>query len=88
MKYLKMLKEIDLLVNNDWAAGLEMKLLPKSAPYTQLEAKEMADTIAKVYSVSHATHCKSCGAKYTTPTIEDRAVTGRGALRRTPEDSK
>lgn len=59
----RMLRDIDKLVNNDWAADMETKTLD-TKPFTQKEAKEMAKTIGKVYSISHALHCVTCSLKY------------------------
>lgn len=61
-KELIWLEEIDSLVETDFAADMETKLLPKSRPYTQQEAKEMADVISSVYLIAHRIHCKSCSS--------------------------
>ena len=62
----RMIKEIDSLVENDFCADMEMKLIFKSKAYTQKEAKEMADIISSVYSISHCIHCEACAKKYIT----------------------
>lgn len=59
-----MLQDIDDLVQTDFCTEMDMKLLPKSKEYTQKEAKEMANLLGKIYLISHAIHCKSCGKKY------------------------
>jgi hypothetical protein len=66
LNYKKMIKDINNLVENDFCAEMEYKLLPKSKPYTQKEAKEMSDIISRVYLVSHCLHCESCATIYKT----------------------
>ena len=74
MKYKKMLQEIDDLVNNDFFADMEMKLMINAKEYTQDEAKEMAGVIGMVYSISHAIHCEACGRKYLTIPANKRII--------------
>ncbi len=64
LNYKKMVQDIDKLVNNDWCENMEIKLLPKSEPFTQKEARQMAELIARVYSISHCIFCQACGRKY------------------------
>jgi hypothetical protein len=61
---LKMVKEIDRLVDNDWFGDIESRALPNSKPFTQQEAEEMLHVIGQVYLISHAIHCDHCGEKY------------------------
>jgi hypothetical protein len=67
LNYLEMLKEIDILVNNDFCEDMECRLLP-GGKFTikEEEVKEMVKIISKVYSVSHCIHCKTCQRKYLT----------------------
>lgn len=64
LDYKKMVEEIEDLVSTDFFLDMELKTIPKSKPYTQREAKIMAETISKVYSISHCTTCTSCQIKY------------------------
>ena len=67
LNYLKMLQEIDVLVNNDFCNEMEYNSVLNSKytrKYTQKEAKQMADLLGKVYSISHCIHCKMCQRKY------------------------
>jgi len=63
LNYLKMLKEIDVLVNNDFCEDMECRLLP-GGKFTIEEVKEMVKIISKVYSVSHCLTCLTCQRKY------------------------
>ena len=63
MNYRKMLEDINNLVDTDFCAEMEMKTLPKSGSYTQMEAEEMSKLLAKVYSISHCLYCQSCRRK-------------------------
>lgn len=63
----KMVREIDGMVSTDFGFEMEVKLLPDAPPYTQEEAREMANTLARVYSIAHSIHCRACGLKYITP---------------------
>jgi len=61
----KMLEDIDELVNTDFGEDMEGKaVLDHQKPFTQKEAKQMATLLANVYSISHGIHCTSCGRKY------------------------
>ena len=65
LDYLKMLREIDKLVNNDW--GFEMidcKMMPKAKPFTQKEAKEMSQRLGQIYLISHCITCTACQIRY------------------------
>jgi len=64
LNYKLMVKDINQLVENDFCADMEMKLIPKFRQYTQKEAKEMADLLSSVYLVSHCIHCKACQKAY------------------------
>ncbi len=64
LNYKDMVKHVDRLVNNDFCASMEMKLIPDSREYSQLEAKKMANIISKVYSISHCRTCVACQHKY------------------------
>jgi hypothetical protein len=64
LNYKKMLQDICELVENDFSAEMEAKLL--GARFTQGEAADMAGLIAKVYSISHCLHCEACQHRYLT----------------------
>lgn len=65
MNYKKMIQDIDDIVNNDFSADMECKsCLEGQKEFTQDDAKMMADTISRVYKISHSIHCKTCGIKY------------------------
>lgn len=69
LNHYKMLQEICDLVETDFAADMEMHLIPnqktgKAYPYTQKEAQEMADIISSVYSIAHCITCHACQVKY------------------------
>jgi hypothetical protein len=64
MNYKKMVEDIDNLVQNDFCTDVFLKMLPDSKQYTQKEAKKMAETLSRVYSISHCLTCEACGAKY------------------------
>lgn len=59
-KHTRYLEAINNLVETDFCAEMELKLLPQSRPYTQEEAREMSSIIGQVYLISHRTHCKAC----------------------------
>lgn len=58
-----MIVDINEIVNNEWYAEMEMKLLPRSRPFTQKEAKEMCKAIGDVFLIAHGITCV-CGDKY------------------------
>ncbi len=64
LNYKKMLKDINDLVNTDFCQDTECKLIPKAKPYTQDEAKQMAQLLGRVYSISHCIFCISCQRGY------------------------
>lgn len=65
LDHLKMLKEIDGLLDSEWAFEMiDCKRMPGAKPYTQEEAQEMADTLGKIYLISHCIHCTACQYKY------------------------
>ena len=64
LDYEKIIKDVNKLVQTDFVFDMECKLIPKSKEYTQEEAKEMADLLSSVYSISHCVNCKACGKKY------------------------
>jgi hypothetical protein len=61
--YLKMLKNINELVDNDFCMDMDCHNLPNSKPFTQDEAQQMSRIIGQVYSIAHGIHC-TCGDKY------------------------
>lgn len=65
--HLEMLKDIDELVETDFAFDMECKRISRSKPYTQKEAKKMSELIGEIYLISHAIYCETCGAKYFSP---------------------
>ena len=59
-----MLKDIDELLETDWALKMiDLKMLPNAKPYTQKEARQMADCLGKIYTIAHCIHCDACGGK-------------------------
>jgi len=64
LDYKKMIRCIDDLVNNDFGSEMEFKILPRSKPYTQEEAKKMSRIISKIYSIAHCISCETCAQKY------------------------
>jgi hypothetical protein len=67
-----MVEEIDAIVNTDFGANMEMKLLPHSNPYTQEEAEQMASIISSAYMVSHCIDCNACQSKYKKSRIKEK----------------
>lgn len=63
MNYLKMLDDINELVDTDFVHDMELRMVDGSS-YTKEEAHEMETLLSKVYLISHAIRCKSCGSKY------------------------
>ncbi len=61
---MEILSDICDLVETDFAAEMEMRLMPGSKPYTQSEASEMAKDIAKIYSLAHQIYCQACRENY------------------------
>lgn len=59
-----MLKKINDLVENNFCTEMEVKSLSEPSKYTQKEARDMAQMLAEVYSISHAVHCSECAKKY------------------------
>lgn len=57
------LTEIDKLVSTDFCADMECRFLPKAKPFTQGEAREMAEIIGNVYMYAHRIHCGACAKK-------------------------
>ena len=65
LDYKKMIQAINNIVDNDFCADMECKLIPqKSSPYSQEEAMEMSDIISKVYSISHCIYCNACNGEW------------------------
>ena len=65
MNHLKMLEDIDALVETDFVMEMETKLGAGTLQkYTQGEAAQMAQLLGKVYSIAHAIDCTSCNKKY------------------------
>jgi len=60
LDHLKMLEEIDNFVEND----LMSDMMERTKPYTQKEARKMAQTLGSIYSISHCIHCEACQPKY------------------------
>lgn len=63
MNYLKMLKEIDQLLNTKWLLGISDKI-QSSEPFTQEEVERMAKMLGAVYTVAHCIHCEVCARSY------------------------
>lgn len=64
LDHLKMLQDIDALVETDFAFEMDCKTIPNSTKYTQDEALQMAGIIGKVYSIAHCLTCRACQTKY------------------------
>lgn len=64
LDYKKMLEDINDFVDNDWGLDVDCHSLPDSKPFTQKEAKEMAETLMEIYKISHGVYCSTCGRKY------------------------
>jgi hypothetical protein len=69
LNYLKMLEDINKLVETDYCAELEMYLIPElnkdmNREIPQEDARNAIDIVSKVYSISHAIHCEPCASKY------------------------
>lgn len=60
----QMLEDILLWVENDFCFDMELKTMDNAEPYTQDEAREMAQRLAKVYGIAHSIHCEACAKKY------------------------
>ena len=60
LDYHIMVKAIDKLVQTDFVFDMECRLIPPMKEYTQEEAREMADLLSSIYSISHIEHCKAC----------------------------
>lgn len=56
----ELLEKICEIVESDFCADMELKLLPNSNQYTQEEAKDMANKLACVYLYAHRIHCEAC----------------------------
>lgn len=65
LDYLKMLREIDNIVQDDFTAEMETKLRLHDKPdkFTQEEAQIMAKKLTDVYVIAHGISCV-CGNKY------------------------
>lgn len=66
LNYLKMLEEIDELVEQEWLNDTEWKAI-HHRPFTQEESEMMSNLLGQVYSVAHGIHCTACGKKYLIP---------------------
>lgn len=68
VNYLKMLQDIDEIVNTDFTEDMNMKAnITYSGTHrliSQDDARKMANIIGSVYLISHAIHCENCGSKY------------------------
>lgn len=71
LNYRKMVEDIDEIVEVDFAFEMETKLLRNANPYSQEEARLMAEMILKIYSIAHCTTCKACQRKYLSATTKD-----------------
>lgn len=60
----RMLKEIVELCSDDFSEDVSFKLLPRSEPFTQAEAKTMAEKLGRIYSISHCITCTACQTKH------------------------
>ena len=65
INHYQMLEEIETLVETDFCADMDMRLL--GGVYTQEEAKQMANLLGQVYSIAHCISCRACQTKYLTP---------------------
>ena len=64
LDYKKMLEDINKLVQTDFCFDMDCRNIPNSKPFTQEEAKNMANIIGNIYSIAHCTTCKACQSKY------------------------
>jgi hypothetical protein len=64
LDYLKMLKDIDDLVETDFCFDMDGRSLPHSRPFTQEEGLKMAGLLGQIYSIAHCIDCPSCAVKY------------------------
>lgn len=67
MNYKKLLNEINKEVDNDWGYDMvdghiyfDKNTKPYYKDFTQKEAQEMAQTLGRIYRISHTIHCKAC----------------------------
>lgn len=67
LNHYKMLEDITNLVETDFCNNMDIKSLPKSKPYTQKEAREMASLLGQIYLIAHCIHCGACQSKYYPP---------------------
>ena len=59
LNHKQMLTEIDKLVNNCWGFDIQLR-----TSHTPEQAKEMANILGRIYSISHCIHCEACQKKY------------------------
>lgn len=72
INYKKMLKDINAMVDNDWAFDVtdckvkEAKKgkITKWDKFTQEEAQQMSEVLGDIYKIAHGIDCV-CGNKYT-----------------------
>lgn len=64
LNHLKMLEEIDDLVETDFCFNMDLKTMPRSKKFTQKEAHEMAQLLERIYLIAHCIHCSACNSKY------------------------
>ena len=64
LNHFKMLKDICDLVETDFCGEMEMKLLPKSKPYSRKESEHMANLLGEIYSIAHCITCRACQNKF------------------------
>lgn len=55
----QIVKDVDVIVNNDWGAEVDMKLV-FNRKFTQAEAKEMASALMKIYRITHCVYKNCC----------------------------
>lgn len=64
LNYKKMIEDIVGILDIDFLFDMDVKTMPKGEPYTQEEAKRMAEMLGKVYKVAHSIGCKACQSDY------------------------
>lgn len=65
LDHLRMLKEIDSLVSNDFCFEMDcLANLPKQRQIKQSEARQMVKIIGLIYQIAHCIHCEACQGRY------------------------
>jgi len=64
----KMLRDINKIVNSDWAFDIDCLAMHPEREITQEVAWQMQKAIGDIYSIAHCTTCSTCRARkgYTT----------------------